>query len=344
MYSHARFSIAPMMDWTDRHCRMLHRQLSRHAVLYTEMVTTGALDHGDRARHLEFSAEEQPVVLQVGGSDPDAMARAAALGEAWGYAAVNINVGCPSDRVQNGRFGACLMAEPHTVAACVVAMRGATALPITVKSRIGIDDMDDYDHLRRFVDTVAAAGCSTFIVHARKAWLQGLSPKENRDVPPLVYPSVYRLKAERPDLHIHINGGIRTLDAAAEHLKSVDGVMIGREAYQNPYLLAEVDRRVFGAGPMSGATAADRDDPVSGRAAVVIRYLPYVEAQCAAGVPVKAITRHMLGLFQGVPGGRLWRRHLSEHAHRPGAGARVIRDALDRVQEAAARRPVRAAA
>jgi tRNA-dihydrouridine synthase A len=328
-----RFSVAPMMDWTDRHDRFFLRQLSGRARLYTEMVTARALAHGEVDRLLAFDPAEQPVALQVGGAEPDLMARAAELAQRFGYAEVNVNVGCPSDRVVSGRFGACLMAEPDTVAACVAAMRRATDLPVTVKTRIGIDDQDSYRDLERFVEAVAAAGCTTFVVHARKAWLNGLSPKENREVPPLDYDRVYRLKAEHPALTVAINGGIKTLDQAAAHLSRVDGVMVGREAYQNPWLLAEVDRRLFGDPPR-----------VDDRLAVVEAMVPYVEARLAEGVALHAITRHMMGLFQGLPGARAWRRHLSEHGPRPGAGVEVLRTAVEPVAAALDRRADREAA
>jgi len=309
-----------MMDWTDRHCRYFHRLLSRHTVLYTEMVTTGAILHGDRDRLLVCDPAEKPVVLQLGGSDPADLGEAVRIGEGYGYDGFNLNCGCPSDRVQRGTFGACLMGEPETVARCVSEMRKATALPVTVKCRIGIDDRDSYEDLRRFVDIVADGGCSTFIVHARKAWLQGLSPKENREVPPLRWPDVHRLKAERPDLEIHINGGILDLDMAEAQLAHVDGVMIGRAAYQNPYLLAEIDRRFHGAAEAPPA-----------REAVVEAMLPFIERELAAGTRLGAITRHMLGLFQNRPRARAWRRHLSENAHRPGAGVEVVIGALAQV-------------
>ena len=311
-----RIAVAPMMDWTDRHDRFFLRLITRRALLYTEMITTGAVIHGDRKRLLGFSPEERPLALQVGGSDPAQLAESARIAEGFGYDEVNVNCGCPSDRVQEGRFGACLMGAPALVARGVEAMRRATRLPVTVKCRIGIDDRDSYEDLRGFVATVAAAGCGTFIVHARKAWLQGLSPKENREIPPLRYPEVYRLKAEFPHLEIVLNGGVTSLEAAAGHLQHVDGVMIGRAAYQNPYLLAEADRRFFGA-----------DEPPPDRHEVVERLIPYVEAELAAGTRLAAITRHILGLFQGCPGARAWRRHLAENAHRPGAGVEVIRTA-----------------
>jgi tRNA-dihydrouridine synthase A len=318
-----RLSVAPMMDWTDRHCRFFLRQVSRRVRLYTEMVTTGAVLHGDRERILGFSEAEQPVALQLGGSDPEAMAKAAAIGADWGYAEINMNVGCPSDRVQSGRFGACLMAEPATVAACVAAMRAACDVPVTVKSRIGIDDRDSYEELIAFIGTIAEAGCDTFVVHARKAWLSGLSPKENREIPPLRYDVVHRLKRDFPHLAIAINGGITSLDAAEEQLKHLDGVMIGREAYQNPWMLAEADRRLFG-----------EDSPVRSRRDVVDGFLPYVEAMRSRGVPLGSMTRHILGLYQAVPGARAFRRHLAENAHRSGAGPEVLRAAVDLVETA----------
>ena len=312
-----------MMDWTDRHCRVFHRGLTKHALLYTEMITAAAIRHGDRQRLLGFSEVEHPVALQVGGADPDDMALAAETAEAFGYDEVNINVGCPSDRVQSGRFGACLMAEPETVAASVAAMSRACGLPVTVKTRIGIDDRDSYEELRAFVETVAAKGCGTFIVHARKAWLSGLSPKQNRELPPLDYGRVYRLKQDFPDLEIVLNGGVQSLDEAEAHLKRVDGVMLGRAAYQSPAILAEADRRFFD----SAALAPDRDGAVEAM-------LPYVEAQLAAGSSLIAMTRHMLGLYQGLPGAKIWRRHLSENAHRAGADKAVIADALALVRQA----------
>jgi len=312
------------MDWSDRHCRYFWRGLSRHARLYSEMVTTGALIHGDPKRHLAFDAAEHPVALQLGGSEPDALARCAALAEQYGYDEVNLNCGCPSDRVQEGRFGACLMNEPKTVAAAVSAMRAATHLPVTVKHRIGVDDSEDYPFLRRFVETVAAAGCTVFIVHARKAWLKGLSPKENREIPPLTYEHVYRLKQEFPQLTIVINGGIKTLEQCAAHLQHVDGVMLGREPYENPWVLAEVDPALFG-------TAA----PVQSRDEALHRLHPYVEARLREGVPLNAITRHLLGLYRGQAGGRMFRRVLSEGVHRPGAGWALVEQALAATQNSA---------
>ncbi len=315
--------VAPMMDWTDRNCRYFHRLISKHTLLYTEMLTTGAVIHGDRERLLGYEPAEHPVALQLGGSEPEAMAQAARIGEEWGYDEVNINVGCPSDRVQSGRFGACLMAEPDLVARLVGAMREAVKIPVTVKSRIAIDEMEEWPTLETFIHKVSAAGCTRFIVHARKAWLQGLSPKENRDIPPLRYELVYRLKSEFPHLDISINGGIKTLDAAAEHLKHVDGVMIGRAVYESPYLLADADRRFFGA----------QEAPLE-RHAVVEAMLPYIEKRLSQGAPLGSITRHMLGLFQGLPGARAWRRHLSENAHKQGADPQVVVAALAQVRRA----------
>ncbi|MBL8881535.1 MAG: tRNA dihydrouridine(20/20a) synthase DusA [Hyphomicrobium sp.] len=312
-----RFCIAPMMDWTDRHCRMFHRQLSRHALLYTEMVTAEAVIHGKRERLLGFSSREHPIALQLGGAEPQRLAEAASIGEAFGYDEINLNVGCPSDRVQEGRFGACLMAEPDLVAGCVAAMQARVEIPVTVKCRIGIDDQDAEADFQRFIETVAEAGCRTFIVHARKAWLRGLSPKENREVPPLDYARVYRLKAARPDLEIIVNGGIETLEACDIHLQHVDGVMLGRAAYHDPYVLAEVDRRYFD----SAAAVPSRADALTGM-------LEYAEAHIAHGGRLSNITRHVLGLYHGRPRGRLFRRHLSERAVRPDAGVDVLKDAL----------------
>ena len=323
-YPPRRFSVAPMLDWTDRHCRYFLRLISRKAWLYTEMVTTGAILHGDRERLLGFHPDEQPVALQLGGSDPGALARCARLGAERGYAEINLNLGCPSDRVQSGRFGACLMAEPALVAEGVAAMAAAVDIPVTVKCRIGIDQQEDFETFAAFIDTLATAGCRTFIIHARNAWLQGLSPKENREIPPLRYDWVYRLKEERPGLEVILNGGIRSLAEAETHLQRVDGVMLGREVYHNPWLLAEVDRRLYGA-----------EAPALDRVGVVRAMLPYIEAGLAEGVYLKHITRHMLGLFQGQPGARAWRRHLSEHAHRPGADLRVVEDALEKMCAAA---------
>jgi tRNA-dihydrouridine synthase A len=312
-----RLSVAPMLDWTDRYCRYFLRQITRHTLLYTEMITTGALLHREPARFLDYHKDEHPLALQLGGSEPEELAACARLAEEWGYDEVNLNVGCPSDRVQSGRFGACLMAEPQLVADCVTAMREATTRPVTVKHRIGIDEHDSYEELQRFVATVADAGCSVFIVHARKAWLQGLSPKENREIPPLRYGVVHALKRDFPQLAFVVNGGFRTLDQARQQLARLDGVMIGREAYQNPWLLAAADERIFGDAARVGS-----------RQEVVARMLPFIGQALEKGVPLHRITRHMLGLFQGQPGARGWRRYLSEHAHRPGAGTEVLIEAL----------------
>jgi tRNA-dihydrouridine synthase A len=319
-----RFSVAPMMDWTDRHCRYFHRMLTRHALLYTEMVTSAAIVHGKREKLLGFHPAEHPVALQLGGSDPRELAEAARIGAAFGYDEINLNVGCPSDRVQAGRFGACLMAEPELVADCVQAMRVAVSVPVTVKCRIGIDDQDSEADFTRFIETVAGAGCTTFIVHARKAWLSGLSPRQNREVPPLDYGRVYRLKSARPDLTVVANGGISSLDEAEAHLAHADGVMLGRAAYQNPALLAEVDHRFFGDPPAEA-------DPTR----ALMSMVPYIEAALAKGDRLPAITRHMVGLVQSVPGARAFRRHLTEAAIRPGAGVEVIADALATLQSAA---------
>ncbi|WP_407539530.1 tRNA dihydrouridine(20/20a) synthase DusA [Deinococcus radiomollis] len=310
-------SVAPMMDWTDRHCRFFHRLLSRRTLLYTEMVTTGALLHGNAARHLAFSVAEHPVALQLGGSDPQALAASARMGEDFGYDEINLNVGCPSDRVQNGAFGACLMATPDVVAEGVAAMRGAVGLPVTVKHRIGIDDLDSYEHLHHFLSTVSAAGCDTFIVHARKAILKGLSPKQNREIPPLRYEVVEQVKRDFPHLSVVLNGGVKSLEDARTHLSWADGVMIGREAYQRPYLLAGADRLIFG-----------EDVPLPSRREVIAQYLPYAAEMLAQDVYLSHLTRHLLGLFAGHSGARHWKRTLSERSHLPGAGLEVIRDAL----------------
>jgi len=313
-----RFSVAPMLDWTDRHCRYFHRMLSQHTLLYSEMVTTGAIIHGNRQQHLQFNREEHPLALQLGGSCPADLAICAKIGEDYGYDEINLNVGCPSDRVQNGRFGACLMAEPALVAECVATMQQAVNIPVTVKSRIGIDDQDSYPELVNFVGTVAAAGCRTFIIHARKAWLSGLSPKQNREIPPLRYDVVLQLKRDFPDLAIIINGGITTLDAAMTFLNDLDGVMLGREAYHNPYLLAEIDAQIF-----------SDPQPIKSRKEIVLSLLPYVQSQLQQGVRLNNITRHLLGLFHGVNGARAWRRHLSENANKPGADESVLIKALE---------------
>ncbi len=318
-----RFCVAPMLDWSDRHCRVFWRQLSRHAVLYTEMVTTGALLHGDQHRHLQFSDIEHPVALQLGGSDPAALVQATKLAAEWGYDEVNLNCGCPSDRVQNGFFGACLMARPDLVADCVKAMLDTGTLPITVKHRIGIDDQEGYGPLRDFVGQLADAGCGTVIVHARKAWLQGLSPKENREIPPLNYPMVYQLKRDFPAMEVVINGGINTIDDAVSHLSQVDGSMLGRSIYQNPYQLAEVDNKIY----QQAGTPPSRVE-------VVRRMYPYIEQELGQGTRLHHITRHMLGLFNGCPGARQFRRHLSENANTAEAGTDTLEAALNYVVSA----------
>jgi tRNA-dihydrouridine synthase A len=314
------FTVAPMMDWTDRHCRSLHRVLSRRARLYTEMVTTGAVIHGPRERLLGFDAAEHPVAVQLGGSDPTELAEAARICADFGYDEVNLNVGCPSDRVQNGRFGACLMQEPALVGDCVAAMKAAIRLPVTVKCRIGVDDQDTEEALNRLTDSVVAAGCDELTVHARKAWLQGLSPKENRDIPPLDYPRVYRLKQARPNLPVAINGGIRSMEEAHEHLRHVDGVMLGRVAYHEPEVLLSVDWELYGEEP-----------PVADAFEAIQAYEPYVAARLAEGMRLHSMTRHMLGLFTGRPGARAYRRHLATEATKPGAGLQTLRDAVAHV-------------
>ncbi|AIZ46676.1 tRNA-dihydrouridine synthase [Deinococcus radiopugnans] len=310
-------SVAPMMDWTDRHCRAFHRTLTRRTLLYTEMITTGAILHGDRERHLAFGEAEHPVALQLGGSDAAALAECARIATDYGYDEINLNCGCPSDRVSSGSFGACLMASPDVVARAVEAMRGATTLPVTVKHRIGIDDLDSYEHLQHFVRTVAAAGCETFIVHARKAWLSGLSPKENREIPPLRYDVVQQLKADFPELTVVLNGGLLSLDDAATALTWADGAMIGRAAYQTPYILATADRDVFG----EAVTPPTRREAIEA-------FLPFVAAELQVGQPLNRMMKHTLGLFAGQPGARHWKRTLSEGGHRPGAGLDVVRAAL----------------
>ena len=312
-----------MMDWTDRHCRYFLRLLSPSAFLYTEMVTATAIHHGDKNRLLRFDPAEHPVALQLGGSDPHLMAGAAALGARLGYDEININVGCPSDRVKSGRFGACLMARPTVVADCFRAMHQETDVPVSVKTRLGIDDHDDYRFLLRFVEKLREAGCRKFVVHARKALLSGLSPKENRTIPPLNYERVFRLKRDFPDLDIVLNGGITDIAGVDAALESLDGAMIGRQAYHHPYFLAELERHV------------DPDFELPTRSDVVEAMLPYVDAAIAEGVPLGQITRHMLGLFAGQPGARLWRRHISENAHRAGAGSEVLVDALSSMPPAA---------
>lgn len=327
-YQSYRFSVAPMMDWTDRHCRVFHRHLTRHALLYTEMLTTGAIIHGDRKRLLGFDTSEHPVALQLGGSDPADLAASAVIGEDFGYDEINMNVGCPSDRVQDGRFGACLMAEPKLVGDCVAAMKARVRVPVTVKCRIGIDDQDPEVALNTLVQSVIAAGADAIIVHARKAWLQGLSPKENRDIPPLDYNLVYRLKASLPQVPIIINGGIPSIAAAKEHLTHVDGVMLGRAAYQEPWRLLETDMLIF-----------DETAPARTMKEALEAFMPYVERELAHGTRLHAITRHLVGAFHAVPGARAFRRHLAENGVKAGADANVLRAAIALVAD-----PVNAAA
>ena len=308
-----------MMDRTDRHDRFFLRLISPSVLLYTEMITTGAILHGDRDRFLRFDSAEHPVALQLGGAGSADLARCAEIAAEYGYDEVNLNVGCPSDRVQNARFGACLMKEPDVVAAGVAAMRRAVDLPVTVKTRIGVDDRDSWDDFVRFIDTVAGGGCDTFIIHARKAWLQGLSPKENREIPPLSYETVYRLKQRYPEFSITINGGITSIDETVEHLEHVDGVMIGRAAYESPWLLAEIEQAVFG-----GNAPANRE-------VVLDRYIDYIDREMAAGTPFYAMARHVLGLYQGERGARAWRRHISENRPRAGATGQILREAAENV-------------
>lgn len=316
-YSPWRLCVAPMMDWTDRHCRHFHRLLSPNARLYTEMVNAHAIRHGDRSRLLGFDQSEHPVALQLGGSDPALLAEAARVGQDWGYDEINLNCGCPSDRVQAGRFGACLMREPSLVADCIAAMRAAVAIPVTVKCRIGVDDQDDDADLQRFIESVRVAGCTVFIVHARKAWLKGLSPKENRDVPPLNYPRVHKLRQDFPDLTLVLNGGLNTVPACVEQVAVLDGVMLGRTAYHEPWILAELEQALF----QQVTDLPDRVDLLQGMRA-------YTQARLAAGDSLGQITRHILGLFQGLPGARRFRRMLSERAHRAGAGWEAVEAAL----------------
>ena len=316
-YQRYRFSVAPMMDWTDRHCRVFHRLMTRRARLYTEMLTTGAILHGDRARLLGFDPSEHPVALQLGGSDPRDLATAAVIGEEFGYDEINLNVGCPSDRVKDGRFGACLMAEPALVADGVAAMKRAVKIPVTVKCRIGIDDQDPEVALDVLARGVIAVGADALIVHARKAWLNGLSPKENRDIPPLDYDRVYRLKAALPNVPVIINGGIAGIAEARRHLSHVDGVMLGRAAYQDPWRLLSVDAELFG-----------EVAPYAGMKDVFEAMLPYIEDQLARGTRLHSITRHFVGAFHGIPGARAFRRHLAENGVRQGAGIDVLRDAI----------------
>ena len=319
-----RFSVAPMMDWTDRHCRVFHRLMTRRARLYTEMLTTGAIIHGDRQRLLGFDISEHPVALQLGGSDPRDLATSAKIGEDFGYDEINLNVGCPSDRVKDGRFGACLMAEPDLVARGVRAMKLAVNVPVTVKCRIGIDDQDPETALDALARLVVAAGADALIVHARKAWLNGLSPKQNRDIPPLDYGRVYRLKASMPGVPIIINGGIASLAEAKEHLANVDGVMLGRAAYQEPWRLLAADPELFGEAA-----------PHAGMKSVFEAVMPYIDRELARGTRLHSIIRHFVGAFHGVPGARAFRRHLAENGVRPGAGANVLRDAIALVEDRA---------
>ncbi len=319
--SRHHFCVAPMLDWTDKHCRYFHRLLTKKSLLYTEMITTGAILYGDQQRHLRFNKTENPVAFQLGGSDPVDLARCASIIEAYGYDEVNLNVGCPSDRVQNGRFGACLMAEPNLVAECVAAMQQLVSIPITVKSRIGIDDQDSYEELQHFISTIADVGCQTFIIHARKAWLKGLSPKQNREVPPLRYDLVYQIKKDFPQLQIILNGGVTSLQCAKEIIQQVDGVMMGREAYHNPYALAEVDAQFF-----------EQNEIIKKRDEIVLELIPYIKQQLVEGNKLHSITRHILGLFHGVPGARIWRRVLSENATKKGADEAIVLEALNSIR------------
>lgn len=321
-------SVAPMMDWTDRHCRFFHRLIAPHIRLYTEMVTTGAIIHGDRDRFLRFDPAEHPVALQLGGDDPATLAACSKICADYGYDEVNLNCGCPSDRVQSGNFGACLMSQPDLVARCVEAMRHAADIPVTVKCRIAIDNEEELPFLNKYIERVSNSGCQTFIIHARKAWLNGLSPKENRDIPPLRYDIVEKMKERYPALEIIVNGGVKTLNDTRNHLKALDGVMIGREAYQNPYFLAEIEEKVF------------NNTAISNKTDIARAMIPYIEQQNTDyGTPVKSVTRHMLGLFQGLPGARQWRRYISENAHRQDATAHsIIEGALAAAERTAARR------
>ncbi|MBI1236723.1 MAG: tRNA dihydrouridine(20/20a) synthase DusA [Alphaproteobacteria bacterium] len=320
-----RFCVAPMMDWTDRHCRAFHRVLTRHALLYTEMATSAAIMHGDADRLIGFDPAEQPVALQLGGSDPDELAKAARIGADRGYCEVNLNAGCPSDRVQSGRFGACLMREPELVADCLQAMQEAIAIPVTLKCRIGVDDQEPRDALPELLSHVQSRGIRSVIIHARKAWLKGLSPKENRSIPPLDYDLVHEMKAAFPDMEIILNGGLETLESGLAAQGNLDGIMLGRAAYHTPWELAGVDHAVYGAG-----------NPVTSPDAAVAAYLPYIQIQLEAGARLHSMTRHMLGLFHGRPGARQWRRILSENAVRDGAGLDVVREALAATQPAMA--------
>jgi tRNA-dihydrouridine synthase A len=314
-----KFCVAPMLDWTDRHCRYFLRLISQHAMLYTEMLTTGAIIHGDSDYHLQMNAFEHPVALQLGGSNPQDLAIASKMAAQYAYAEINLNCGCPSDRVQNGMFGAVMMKDVRITADCVAAMRDAVDLPITVKHRIGVDDYDSYDFLRDFVGTVAQSGCEVFLVHARKAWLKGLSPKQNREIPELNYASVYQLKKDFPQLDVIINGGVTTIEQSLAHLQHLDGVMVGREAYTNPYLLATVDQAIYGT-----------TDPIKTRETIAEEFLEYVDNELSKGTKLNAMTRHILGLFHGMHGARLFRRHISENAFKPAAGIEVLTAALQK--------------
>jgi len=311
------FSVAPMLDWTDKHERFFLRLITRHSILYTEMITTGALIYGDRARYLDYNNCEHPVAIQLGGSDPVDLAQCAKMAEDHGYDEINLNVGCPSNRVQSGMFGACLMAKPELVAECVSSMQNVVSIPVTVKHRIGIDENETIEELFEFVEVVAESGCKTFIVHARKAWLNGLSPKQNRDIPPLRYDVVHKLKQTMPQLEIIINGGICDLETAEEQLKHVDGIMMGREAYHNPYILAEVDQRFY-----------QSDRQILSRFEIIEALYPYIEKEIAKGTRLHSISRHILGLFNGMPGAKKWRRYISENAPPAGADVSVIKQAL----------------
>ena len=313
-------SVAPMMDYTDRHFRYFLRQMTRRTLLYTEMITTAAIIHGDRAKLLDFFPVEKPLVLQLGGDNPEQLAECAKIGQDWGYDEINLNVGCPSDRVQNGHFGACLMARPVQVGSCIQAMQKAVSIPVSVKHRIGIDDQDKYEDLKEFVQIVAEFGCQRFTVHARKAWLKGLSPKENRTIPPLRYEDVYRLKTDFPQLFVEINGGIRAIAEIQSHLQQVDAVMIGRVAYENPYFLATVDRDIYG----------EKIEPLT-RAEIVRKMLPYIDEWTSKGLKLHPISRHLLTLFNGQPGTKAWKRHISENAHLSNADSKIIKKALQKV-------------
>lgn len=315
-------SIAPMMDWTDRHDRYFLRLIAPNVLLYTEMVTANALIYGDYHKLLVFHPAEHPVALQLGGSEPTKLAQCAKLGEEYGYDEINLNVGCPSDRVQSGQFGACLMLKPQLVADCVAAMKQAVNIPVTVKCRIGVDEQDSYEQLTHFIETIKQAGCEVFILHARKAWLNGLSPKENREIPPLRYDVVRQIKQDFPELTIIINGGIKTITDIDEQLPYVDGVMIGREAYTNPYFLAEIEKKYF-----------SHPENIKTRSEVIEHLLPYIEEQLSQNIKLSNMTRHILGLFQGQKGARIWRRHLSENAHLEGVGIEVVNNALQKVGE-----------